>query len=133
VALLTVAALSLALAPHGTNTLRLRVGQHALTVSLHKAGSAPGGEAAADASGEAAAEGGAAGGGGQAAEGPLPCERSGYCSLGKTRVWRGDVAANDALRQMLEAVSFKKEVPPAAHPALAVALPFDVSVPVPAA
>ena len=40
----------------------------------------------------------------------LPCQASGYCSLGKSKVWTGDVATNEALREMLEAVSFKKEV-----------------------
>jgi hypothetical protein len=46
----------------------------------------------------------------QAAYDGLPCNASGYCSLGQTRVWRGDIATNDAMREMLAAVSYRKEV-----------------------
>jgi hypothetical protein len=46
----------------------------------------------------------------QAAYDGLPCNASGYCSLGQTRVWRGDIATNDAMREMLAAVSYRKEI-----------------------
>jgi hypothetical protein len=42
--------------------------------------------------------------------GPLGCRASGYCSLGKSKVWRGDIATNAALLEMLQAVAYKKEV-----------------------
>lgn len=42
--------------------------------------------------------------------GPLPCEASGFCSLGRTRHFVGDWATNDGLRALLEAVSYKREV-----------------------
>lgn len=38
------------------------------------------------------------------------CKDSGFCSVGQVRPWRGDVASNEALREMLGAVAFKKEV-----------------------
>lgn len=40
----------------------------------------------------------------------LTCQESGLCSLGKVRHWRGDVATNEQLRAMLEAVAYKREV-----------------------
>lgn len=42
--------------------------------------------------------------------GTMDCTSSGYCSVGRTRTWRGDIASNAALREMLEAVSFRREV-----------------------
>ena len=94
-AVVTVAVLTAA-AVHGKgSTVVLRLGNHALSVSLthhddddHDAGSSSS----------------------SAEPSSLPCQASGYCSLGKSKVWTGDVATNEALREMLEAVSFKKEV-----------------------
>ena len=40
----------------------------------------------------------------------LECARSGYCSLGVSKTWVGDVATNEALREAMEAISYKKEV-----------------------
>lgn len=40
----------------------------------------------------------------------LACRESGLCSVGKVRRWRGDIATNEQLRAMLEAVSYKREV-----------------------
>lgn len=42
--------------------------------------------------------------------GTLGCELSGYCSVGRVRTWSGDISTNAALREMLEAVSYKKEI-----------------------
>ncbi|KAL4444177.1 hypothetical protein ABPG75_011914 [Micractinium tetrahymenae] len=61
--------------------------------------------------------GGTAGAGGGCSDAPpgssdgsLPCAGSCYCSLGRVGVWSGDVATNEALRQMLEVVAFRREV-----------------------
>ena len=45
-----------------------------------------------------------------AAPGELECARSGYCSLGVSRTWVGDAGTNEALREAMEAISYKKEV-----------------------
>ncbi|KAL4425434.1 hypothetical protein ABPG75_009450 [Micractinium tetrahymenae] len=55
-------------------------------------------------SGDAGSGSGSSGGAG------LACEESGLCSVGKVRHWRGDIATNEQLRAMLEAVSYKREV-----------------------
>ena len=67
------------------------------------------------------------GGGDGGSSGPQPepgalgCAISGYCSVGKVQTFRGDIATNAALAQMLQAVSYRKEVRcgvwllPAAH------------------
>lgn len=60
----------------------------------------------------AVVQAGDGGGGGSktaAAGGPLPCEASGYCSLDSSKVWHGDIATNEKLKEMLESVSYKKE------------------------
>ncbi|KAL4446752.1 hypothetical protein ABPG77_007996 [Micractinium sp. CCAP 211/92] len=40
----------------------------------------------------------------------LACRESGLCSVGKVKRWRGDIATNEQLQAMLEAVSYKREV-----------------------
>jgi hypothetical protein len=42
--------------------------------------------------------------------GVFSCKDSGFCSVGQVRAWHGDVATNEAAREMLEAVAYKKEV-----------------------
>lgn len=41
---------------------------------------------------------------------PLACEKSGICSLGKTRPYTGDISRQGELRKALDARSYKKEV-----------------------
>ncbi|GFH16897.1 uncharacterized protein HaLaN_13416 [Haematococcus lacustris] len=38
------------------------------------------------------------------------CEASGFCSLGHSKQWVGDIRTGAALREMLAAVSYKKEL-----------------------
>ena len=40
----------------------------------------------------------------------LECEASGYCSLGHSKPWTGDIRLGAKLREMLASVSFKKEL-----------------------
>lgn len=40
----------------------------------------------------------------------LACQESGLCSVGKVKRWHGDIATNEQLQAMLEAVSYKREV-----------------------
>lgn len=100
VTLLTAAAAAMGLVAlqGAASTVKLRVGGHALTLSLSR-------EAPTSASGSRGRIWGAAG-----STRGLPCRASGYCSLGRSKVWRGDVATNRALQAMLKAVTYKKEV-----------------------
>ncbi len=41
---------------------------------------------------------------------PRACEQSGYCSVGISRRWVGDIRESAAFRDMLEAVAFKREL-----------------------
>ena len=45
-----------------------------------------------------------------AASGTLACQLSGYCSRGKVKAWRGDVATNDALKEAVASLAYKSEV-----------------------
>ena len=40
----------------------------------------------------------------------LECEASGYCSLGQSKPWIGDIREGAKLREMLVSVSFRKEL-----------------------
>ena len=40
----------------------------------------------------------------------LPCLKSGYCSLGKTRAYVGEVDSTEGLQAALEATAYKKEI-----------------------
>ena len=65
--------------------------------------------------GESGGSGGGGGGRGggrgpQPEPGALGCVLSGYCSVGQVATFRGDIATNAALGEMLQAVSFRKEV-----------------------
>ena len=42
--------------------------------------------------------------------GTYTCEASDYCSVGKVKTWRGDVASTAALKELLSAVAYKNEL-----------------------
>lgn len=42
--------------------------------------------------------------------GNLGCKESGYCSIGKTKTFIGDISSGSALRSMLVQVSFRNEL-----------------------
>ena len=52
---------------------------------------------------------------GAAPQGPLACEATGLCSLGKSRRWRGPLETNRQLRDMLDYVAYNKEVGAGGH------------------
>jgi hypothetical protein len=103
--LITAGVLTLPALPHEPTAYHLKVGRHSFTISMSTDTAA-----AASKSGAAGTSKNVRQHGKDASTGPLPCEASGYCSLGVSKLWRGDVATNEGLRAMLEAVSFKREV-----------------------
>ncbi|KAI3428524.1 hypothetical protein D9Q98_007347 [Chlorella vulgaris] len=103
--LITAGVLALTALPHEPTAYHLKVGRHSFTISMSTDTAA-----AASKSGAAGTSKSVRQHGKDASTEPLPCEASGYCSLGVSKLWRGDVATNEGLRALLEAVSFKREI-----------------------